>query len=51
MKFLFFFLEKSGKLSVKHDIYVKSKSYELDLLKELIVYHNFRSWSKRRSWV
>ena len=33
----------------KYDIYIKSKSYKLELLGDLVVYHGIKAWLCRRS--
>ena len=40
--FLFNFLVKSITYVKKHDIYIKPKSYKLELLGELVVKHGIR---------
>ena len=36
---------------MKHDIHITPKSYKLEILGELVVYHGIRAWFGRMSWV
>ena len=35
----------------EHDIHIKPKSYKLEFLGELVIYHGIRAWFGRRPWV